>query len=312
MIGKFRFLYPISLNIKTSTTDVTDTAVIELPLMAVLKSTELLSLEKEIKRGDAVTVQLGYNNELNTEFSGFVSNIIAEKTLKVECDNNAFILKNELPNKNFRNTTLKDILSYISTSFNIKLNSEIPEVTFASFLLKDVTGLQAIEKLKSEYGLTAFFDKKGALYVGLAYTYLQPRKIFDLSLNVIPNNSSLKFKKEDEIKFKIKAISILKNNQRLEVETGDNEGEVRTLYFHNITSESELKRLANEEIQKYKYTGYDGSIVTFGLPYVEKGCSIELRDANYPQRQGTYYAESVNVSFGKQGFRRTIELGIKL
>lgn len=309
-IAKYKFTQIVNVEIESTTRLLSDTATIELPLSAVLENTQRLSLEKEIKRGDEVLIKLGYDNNLNTEFEGYVTSLKADKTLKISCEDKMFCLRKPIANKGFKNTTLKYVLGYLSTTFKFNLNGKVPEINLDAFIIKNLTGLQVLEKLKKDYGLTIFFDENKELYAGLAYVYKGNTVKYDLSLNVVKSN--LSFKKADDLKFKIKAISILKNNERIEVETGDTEGDLRTLYFKGISSKVELEKLANEEIQKYKYDGYEGKLTAFGLPFTKVGSDAKIVDENYPGREGTYYVESVKTTFGQSGFRRNIELGIKL
>ena len=309
-IAKYKFTQIVNVEIESTTRLLSDTATIELPLSAVLENTQRLSLEKEIKRGDEVLLKLGYDNSLNTEFEGYVTDIKADKTLKITCEDKMYSLRKSIANKGFKNTTLKEILSYLSDAFKFDLNSKGPGINLDAFIIKNLTGLQVLEKLKKDYGLTIFFDKNKELYAGLAYVYKGSSVKYDLALNVV--KSDLTFKKAEDIQFKIKAISILKNNERLEIEIGDTEGDLRTLYFKGISSETELEQLANEEIQKYKYDGYEGKLTAFGLPFTQVGSDAKIVDENYPGREGVYYVESVKTSFGQSGYRRNVELGIKL
>ena len=68
---------------------------------------------------------------------------------------------------------------------------------------------------------------------------------------------------EKDKSLKVKAISILKDNKKLEVEVGDTEGELRTLHFYKVTSEAKLKELAKAKMSTLKYTGFKGILHDF-------------------------------------------------
>ncbi len=312
-IGNYNFTSVVNVKIERSSRQIIGGATIELPLQMTLQNNNKKTIAKAIKRGDNVVIKLGYSPNLNLEFEGFVSNIKAKanKTI-IECQDNSFLLQKSVPNKAFKQTTLKKIVQFVADNCGIELNSEIPEVNISDFILKNVTGLDVIKKIKEAYGLQAFFDYDGKLYVGLAYTYKTGKVEYNLQKDLPKNQTNLEFKEADDIKYKIKAISILKDNTRLEIETGDADGELRTLYFNGITDKTELEKLANEEIKKYKYSGYKGNIKAFGEPQAKFGMSAKIKDDNYPQREGNYYIESIKIDFGQSGFRRTVELGIKL
>lgn len=307
-IAKFQFTQMVSVEINKSTLILSNTAIIELPLTAVLENKEILSLEKSIKRGDSVEIKLSYNSDTpNTEFVGYVTKLTAQKTLKIECEDLMFTLRKPLANKGFSKTSVKEIIAYIT---NIQTNANNIDFVIDNFIIKNTTAIQALEKLKTDYGLTIFIDADNKLYVGLAYLYTLTTRKYNLNKNIV--QSDLTFKKADETKIKIKAISVQKDNSRIEKEVGDADGELRTLYFRGISNEKELEKLATEEMQKYKYDGYDGKITSFGIPFAQIGDLAYIIDENYPQREGTYYIESVKTTFGQSGFRRELELGIKL
>ncbi len=311
LIGKYRFKQVVNVRIERSSRLIGDRATVELPLSFTLENKQQLTTEKAIHRGDKVLIQLGYDDNLQTEFAGYVSDVKArnEKTI-IECEDNAFLLRKNIPNKAYRKTTLKEILNYVANHCGVELSGQIADVNFDRFILRNVSGLQVIKKLKDTYGLSAFFDYDGRLYVGLAYTYNTGTVKYDLQKNVVKSN--LEFKRAEDIKLKVHAISVLKDNKRLEVEIGDADGDLRTLYFYNITSEAELRRLAQQEMDKLKYTGYRGTITGFGLPLARFGMSATIEDSNYPERAGVYYIESVKIDFGQNGFRRTVELGPRI
>lgn len=309
-IGKFVFNQVNEVEIERTGRLISDTAIIKLPLSAVFENKKKESVENKIKRGDNVKIELAYNDEYNIEFTGYVKDVAAKDKTVIECEDNAFLLRKPIPNKAFKGKTLKDVIKYIADECKLGLNADVPDVTFDAFLLKNIDGLKAMQKLKDDYGLTVFFDYEGKLYAGLSYKYDTGKVKYNLQGDI--KKSNLIFKKEEDIKYKIKAISLLKNNKKLEVETGDTDGEQRTLYFRNIASKTELEKLANEEIQKYKYTGYRGTLISFGSPLARFGMSAKIKDDNYPAREGDYYIESVKTNFGQSGFQRTIELGIKL
>jgi phage host-nuclease inhibitor protein Gam len=300
----------VSVKIERSGRELSDKAFIELPLSFALQNKERRTTEKTFKRGDAVTIELGYDNKNIIEFTGFVKEISAKQTAVLECENSMFLLRKPLKDMSWKNTDLKTVLKYIAGGFGVQMSGECPKIEFSNFVIKKCTGIQALQKLKDEYGLTIFMDYDNKLYAGLAYVYNSGKLTYNMQRNVV--SSDLTFKNEEDIQMKIRAVSMLRNNTKLEVETGDKDGEQRTLYFYDIKSKTELERLAKEEIKKYKYTGYSGSLTAFGIPTARFGMTATIKDKNYPEREGKYYVESVRSEFSTSGFRRTVELGVKL
>ncbi|MBN1250690.1 MAG: hypothetical protein JXA16_01045 [Bacteroidales bacterium] len=310
-IGKFIFTEVIEVEIERTSRLISDLATIKLPISAVFENKKKETIENKIKRGDEVRVELAYNDEYHEEFTGYVKSVLIKDKTIIECEDNAFLLRKSIKNKAFpKGVKLEEIIKYIADECKVEVNGDIPDITFNSFLLKNIDGLKALQKLKDNYGLTAFFDYDGKLYVGLSYKYNTGNIEYNLQEDV--EKSNLTFKEENDVKYKIKAISLLKDNRKLEIETGDADGEQKSLYFRNIISESELERRAEEEIKKYKFTGYQGTLRTFGTPTARFAMTAKIIDCHYPIREGDYYVESVKTDFGQSGFRRTIELGIKL
>ena len=66
------------------------------------------------------------------------------------------------------------------------------------------------------------------------------------------------------------------------------------------------------KFQKIKYTGFSGSIVTFGTPFVRHGDHVEIKDNIMTDREGIYKAKRVIYTFGSGGFRQKIELHVKV
>ena len=310
-IGKYQFRQVNAVEIERSGRLLSDTAKITLPLSAVFENQKKENIENKIKRGDAVTVELAYDDDFNVEFSGFVKDVSAKDKTVIECEDNAYLLRKPIPDKVFKDKTLNDVLKYIANECKIDLNANVMDINLEQFALRNIDGLKAMQKLKDAYGLSVFFDYEEKLFAGLAYTYQNANIEYNLQEDVAKSN--LTFKTEEDIKYKIKAISLQKDNTKIEVETGDADGDLRTLYFYGITDKTQLEQLAKEEIKKYKYTGYQGSIKTFGSPFVRFGDAAKITDNNYPARTGTYYVESVKTRFStSQGFKRDVELGIKL
>jgi hypothetical protein len=309
-IANLQFDKVINCSIDKTTRLLSNVATIELPLSAVFENTRRLSLPNEIKRGDKVSIKLGYDAELVHEFEGFVLDVSDNDKTIIKCEDSMYLFRKPVDNKLFKKTKLKDILTYVVSGSGIQLNSDIPEIEFDSFLLKNVTAIQALQKIKDNYGLLIYLDNSGALFCGLSYQYDAGNVTYNLQEKLIDNK--LEYKESEDLKFRIKAVSLLKNNTRLEIETGDEDGDQRTLYFRNIKDKVKLTELAKQEIEKYKYTGYRGSLTGFGLPYATFGMKATIKDSNYPAREGDYYIEGVNVKFGQDGFSRKCELGVKL
>ena len=109
-----------------------------------------------------------------------------------------------------------------------------------------------------------------------------------------------------------KSGSLKTKEKRLEVFVGSKSGEIRTLYYNNVTDVNTLKALATRDLQKFYYEGFWGSFVGFGMPSVRHGDFAVISDQILPERNGTYYIKSVTKTFGMNGFRQNIGLHFKV
>lgn len=315
-VGNYRFRSVNDVVIKRSIFTVGDTATIKIPLSAFIRNTTNGKLEKiktseRFKVGDPVEISLGYNGKLNKEFTGYVRRLNLDMPLVVECEDHTWPLKRVNIKQSWKKAFLKDILSFIALQSGFELLDGCPEVEITNFMVKDQTALWALQKIKDSYGLSIYFTIDGKLYAGLAYTRKSGEVRLTTGRNVIKSDD-LKWINAEDVKLKIKVISMEKNGNRIEAEVGDSDGEIRTLHFYDIKNTQQLKELAEREIIKYKYTGYRGAVDAFLQPYAEPTMTAILSDIQFPERSGSYFIESTEVKFGLSGGRRKITLGIKL
>jgi len=275
-----------------------DQAVLKLPGLAK-------RLETLVKTGDPVKIKAGYDGQLITEFEGYVDEILPVIPFELRLMDESYFLKRKRINKSWKSISLKALL----IELGCEPAAKIPDITLAPFRLDQVSYYKALEKLKEEYGLTVYFRGK-KLFAGLAYTEntAKDRVNYHLQKNVI--KADLTFKRKEDVRLKINAVSVLRNNKTIKKSVGDEGGDQVTLHFYNIESESALKALAQEALEKMKYEGYRGGITTFGLPYVEHGWTANLIDELYPERNSRVFVDQVITKVSKsEGYRRVVSLG---
>lgn len=316
-IGAYKFDRCSAVEIEKSTQLVASTAKITLPITAVLVNegmTTTVETSKLVKVGDVVQIRLAYDGVYDgEEFRGYVKRVNYKIPLEIECED-IWPLRRKNINQSWKTVTLEALLQEIVSGTGIDLSSNVPGITLSPYSIKNATAAFALQKIRDEYGLTAYINRVGKLYVGLAYTDNSGQVNYTLNgsdVNVI-NADDLKYKNKDDVILKVKAIGIKGDNTRTEVEIGDKDGELRTLFFYNVTTADGLRKLATQEMNKLKFNGYDGKITTFLIPVALPGMKAVIVDEYFPERQGSYYVESVKTTWGIQGARREIELGIKL
>ncbi len=308
-IGNYTFAKAASVEIERGIHQVGATARIVMPTKAVHKD-EVVQLAKVLKQGDPVSITLGYEDVYSgTEFKGFVRRIREGRPTVLECEDNIYLLRQKNFKESWKSTTLETVVKHLLNGSGIELKGKIPDVGLTPFYLKNINGAEALQKLRDEYGLTAYFDTDGKLYVGLAYTAPDRTVRYDLLRNVI--HGRLKFRSADDVKLKVKAVHIKGDNTKTEVEVGDPDGAQRTFFFYDLKDKEALKNAANEKLEKYRYDGYEGSITTFLIPYAAPNMTADVTDTEFG-RSGRYLVEKVKTTFGRSGARREVHLGIKL
>jgi len=310
-IGKYSFNYIVDVKINTSTDQLTDTAIVTVPNKLQFQGKPIAVGDNKIfKREDKVEINLGYNGRNNVVFTGYIKNIKSGSPVVLECENEMFLLKKTPITATYASVTLDELLKEHLPS---GLTYKAVNVNLGKFRINGATLAKVLEEIKKSYGLYCYF-RDGKLYAGLHdYDEYRVEHTFKFGKNIINQGTDLTYKIKEDIKLKVKCISIYDDNTRLEVDlpSTDAEGELRTLYFYNKT-EAELAMLGNIEIEKLKYDGYSGKFEAFGEPFVKKGDAVKILDDKFKEREGLYLVKAVNYPFGLGGYRQVIEIDKKL
>lgn len=311
-IGSVAFKSVHDVQIKRSIYNLAATAVIKVPVTAVLKRAgeppTYIETAEAVKVGDPVEIRLGYDGQMNTEFVGYVKRLNYKIPLEIECEDEYYLTRSINCVFSKKETTLKQCLSTILPGIKLGVCADL---TLKNFIINNKPGSWVLGILKKEYGLTVFFDLNGNLYAGKAHDVQGETVKYLLRYNVIKDDD-LKFQLASDVKMKVKAICYYKDGTKIEGELGEDGGENKTLYYYDVKDAKELKALAQEELKRYSFDGYRGKIETFLFPYALPGMVAQLEDEVYQERSGNYYIESVDVSFGMSGARRNVEIGIKV
>jgi hypothetical protein len=303
-IGKYKFTKVNAIEIDSSWENLTDTCKITMPRLTYFGTQKLTDI---IRRGDKVTVQIGYDDADVKVFEGYVRDVSGQIPIVINCEDAMFLLKKGSIKKSWRSiTTAALIKEIIGNTMPYEVLANITNL--GKFAINDATPSQVLEKLRSTYFVKSWC-RNGKLYVGLAYVpQLQKRHIFDFNQNIIENN--LEFKQKEDVRLSLVGKIVYSNNKKEEVKIGDSDGEQRTFNYKD-KSKSEVEQLLKAEMERLKYTGFRGSFTAFGTPTVNHGDVVLLKDKLYPEREGQYLVKKVNTQFGVNGFRQVIELEAK-
>lgn len=308
-LGKYKVAHLLSCEVRKSAGKLSDTATIKLTGMAYGKA---LAVESKIKRGDEVNIRLGYNENLQQEFQGFISSITTDNTIVIECEDGMFLMRKPVSNKQYKQieaaAVVEDVAGQIG-GFSVVKGAGVSDVKYDKFTISNATAYEVFEKIKSDTGLHIFVKGK-TLHIHLKYTYKEGEVTFDFSHNV--ESSTLKYISAPDKKVQVEAVGIDRANKKTAVVVGTAGGDKITVHRYNISDRAALQAIALEEEKKHRYTGYEGDLTTWLFPYCTYGYSATVRDTDYPNRQGTYYVEAVTTAFSSGGGKRKTTLAVQL
>ena len=144
-IGTIRFNYVVSIEIVTSIETLTDIALVKFPKKVSWKDQPLSSL---IKKGDQITIEIGYGSELKKAFEGYIRKVVDQIPLVLECEDQMYLLKLvQVPAKIYPTLSLSELLtSYCPIPF------EVADVSLGKFKIESEASLAKIlDFIRTEY-----------------------------------------------------------------------------------------------------------------------------------------------------------------
>ena len=262
-----------------------------------------------VKRGDSVKISLGYDDNLQTAFVGYVRDVGFKTPIVITCEDEMFKLK-QMPTKKkaYRSVSLETLLKDQGISYRLNI---MGEQALGAYRVTADTVAALLGKL-SEQGIRSFFryeDGAPVLYCGVLFERdTRPAQVFKTGLNII-SDQSLQQQKAENMRLRVKAVSLMPDNKKIKVEVGDADGGHRTLHTYNKT-ESELKAWAEQEIKRLKRDGLTGSFTTFGHTLVD--CLDAIGIVIDGVKSGVYQVKKNIVKYGDGGYRQEITLGLRV
>lgn len=293
-----------SVKVESSWKMLTDTAEIILPRkVRDFRNNRISELFRE---GDPVEIRLGYNDELYTEFIGYITKVSAGVPVTLRLEDEMYALKRRTVSVSMKNTNLKTLLQEIAPGYKIDCYDG---VELGSVRYTNISAAQVLEEVGKKTGMRAYFDGK-VLRCGKVYGDQIDEPPVNVYLERNAVSEELNRKDGGEYKIQVKAVSILKGGKKLEVKIGDSGGTVKQLSYVGITAKTELEKIARADYERLKRKGFDGKVVLFGLPRIVQGQKINLKSELCPELDGTYYVDKVTKEFSDSAtYRQTIELG---
>ncbi|MBV8255004.1 MAG: hypothetical protein JO154_20555 [Chitinophaga sp.] len=316
-VGRYKAIKPISVKISKSIFDFVDKAVFKMPDAAKIMNGTILVNDKTdtallFKEGDEVSIWLGYNDILQDEFKGFVTKVNHTSPVEIECEGYAYQLRGGSNiNKVYINTTLKKVLQEITATTSIKLG-EIPDVAIDKLTIHEKSRTEILLLLKNYYKLEFFFNGD-ELSANLMYLHREADVKYRLGFNVIKADE-LKLKNGGKDKIVVRFLSDKRNGEKVQGKVGSSQKDAKEelLKIPSVSEKKSLEKIAEKHAYTLSYEGYEGKIECFLVPYCIPGFRASFEDLKHPEKNGNYYVQATEVTYGKEGARRSVTIGAKL
>ena len=307
-IGRgFKLLLLDSVTITRSVEQLADTAEIVLPGSVFNKAIEI---EKQIRRGDPVTIEAGYDGNNVTEFSGYLEAIATDDgSIKLKCEDGIFNFRKKIADKEFTNPDVKDLLRYACSQIGGYTFSCDYTFKYDKFVVRSSTGYDLLKKIQEECKANVYL-KDNVLHVHPQYKELFGSAKYSFQVNI--EKSDLEYKIAEDRPYEVTVEGKGKDGKVIRVTSGKKGGDSETIKRDGISDIASLTSLA-EEVGKHKsYTGYSGSITGWLIPYCDAGYKVSLKDEDYEYKDGDYYVLEVVTKLSKSGGERSIKIGAKI
>lgn len=301
----------VAVKVESSWRNLTGTATVEVQGRWLFQE-KRVAIRDWLRRGDPVAIELGYNQTLVREFTGYVTDVKPGIPITLSCEDAMYALKRHGVKRSYESVRLPRLLHDICPAGT---RIDALDADLGHFKAANVTAAKVLEKLKEIYGFVSYF-RDGTLYCGKVYRdgAAAPKHDFGFQRAGLRSvlSDALEYRTQDDLKVVVEATSHQLKGKDLKVTVGDVnalDAEKRTLQYFNLASEAELRARAQRDVDKLKVTGYKGSFTTYGLPSVRHGERAGLTSSEYPERNGDFFIDATVKTFNSGGYRQEITLG---
>jgi len=309
-IGDYRLQMLDNVVVKKSVENLADTAIITLPGAVCNRA---LQIEDKIGEGDKVCIRFGYNPEvekLPEEFTGYVESIAVDNgSIRITCEDELYRFRANLENKVLPEVSVKQLLQHVINElgdFNFSCDYDF---TYDTFTIYNMTGLDVLKKVQEETAANIYLQGN-TLHIHPQYSQIDKKVIYDFEINV--EKSDLVYKDANKRKLMVVVEGTDKQGKSIQVMRGVEGGDKISFKRESISDIQSLENFAEEILKAKWYSGYEGSITGWLIPYIIPTYAAEIRDADYPYKNGIYYVVSVETTFSQRGGVRKITLGKKI
>lgn len=277
-------------------------------------------IKGKLKRGDKVKVWLGYDIEsfagIKPEFEGYLLNINTDDgSIILNCEDDLFLMRKAVKDKQFKNTGVQQVAEYVVSELglNMKVNCSLT-IRYDKFIISKATGYDVLKKLKEETKGNIYIrmNEANEAVLNIHPPFIERHGYVDYSFQQNIESSDLKYRTKEDRRLLVIIERLGKDGKTIRETYGNTGGDQETIKGDGMSQESMLQAAKNRFDQRC-YEGYEGSIITWLIPYAEPGYSANIEDEDYPYKNGTYYISAVTTSMdGNGGGVRKVQMGIKL
>ena len=312
-IGEYKVNTLKSVSVKRSVEQLSDTATITLPGTLVNQPMEV---NDKIRIGDPVRIELGYEENMNEEFIGYVKRINTDDTeITIECEDELYLWDVEVKDsfyggKNKPPVPLMTILQDLAQQVNSKYTIECDfDFSYSKFTISKATALDVLRKIQDETKANIYFEGTTLHIHPLYGNGSWSGKIVksDLAKNVVAAN--LQYKKAGDQKLKVEISYKDQDGQTITRSYGEGSKVIKKTI--NTADGSSLQTIAENEYNLWCYDGYEGDLTGWLIPFCQPTDKVEIIDNSRQYKNGTYYAVATDVTFSESGGRKKVTIGRK-
>lgn len=290
-----------------SVSNLADTCTIKMPVSVLNK--RIQELESKLRRGEKVIVQFGYD-DLVEEFRGYLQRIESQTDgITIYCEDEMFLFRKKIANRTFKSPSLKQLLEYCVSQLGLNLKIEVDyEMNFEKFTIFQSEAFDVLKKIQEETKANIYIQG-GTLYCVGQYVQKLGEVIYDFERNI--ETADLTWQNASDKKVEIEIVSTTPDGKTIKGLAGTQGGQKITRNVTNF-NQAALNKIAQEELKRHSYDGYEGKITGWLIPFVLPSYTARIIDQDYPERQGGYFVDAVETTISASGGVRVVSISLKL
>ncbi len=288
-------------------------AAVELDLSIPLDTFDLViktgEKTKDIKKGDPVTISLGYEGSLSKVFTGTVDRITPSiKAIHLAGYSMMNLLTRRNQNKVYEKQTAGDIVSDIAKSFGIREEKVEDGISFPMYIVDDTrSAYMHIRDIARKCGFDFYMTFEGKL-VFRQYRRTTP-KPFKYGRDILsyevqhptPVTASVKVLGESPASFKGADTSHWRTKKAVEGSAGS--GDVTFVIEDPVVRDKESAEKVARAYLETILTPLSGTITTLGSAHVRVGDTISIKEMPDGEMNGEFEVTGITHHFNKkEGF----------